>query len=92
MADVVKARHVITGITVEIPVEQFKAMAFTPLHANYEVLSADSPVDCIPCGKTVGDADETTDQGAVEVDLDDDYYYDDPDEGEDNQCLSGAAL
>lgn len=82
MADVVKARHTVTGITVEMPMEQFKAIAFTPLHSAYEVLASDAPVDCIPCGKTVG-GDETPDPDEVEVE-DIDEYYDDPDKGEDD--------
>lgn len=80
MADSVKARHVLTGITVEIPVEQFKAMAFTPLHKNYEVLSSDSPVDCIPCNSKADESEELPDLGEQE-----NYDYDyDPEEGEDD--------
>lgn len=68
----VKARHTITGIVVEIPDEQFAAMAFTPLGSVYDVLPADYDVNCTDCGEAADEEDDIEEQ-----DLGDGYdFYD----------------
>lgn len=54
----VKARHTVTGIVVEIPDEQFAAMAFTGLGAVYDVLPADYDPDCTTCGENAEEIED----------------------------------
>lgn len=74
----VKARHTVTGIVVEIPDEQFAAMAFTGLGAVYDVLPADYDAGCIDCGDNAEPDDIEEDE---ELDLGDGYdFYDNQEE------------